>query len=91
MLSLVKRISGGLRGSLRATLGPPHTWDRGGLWKKINAPILPIPFGAYVALRVGSTPGHRAAPLYLPSNPTVTRRTPGGRERRPPLLTACGA
>lgn len=73
VLALVKRISGGLRGSLRATLfGPPHTWDRGGLWKKINAPVLPIPFGAYVALRVDLSPGHPVTPLYLPGNPTVS-------------------
>lgn len=66
MLALVKRSSCGLRGSLRSTLlGPPGTWDKGGLWKKINSSILPTPFGAYVALRVDLTPGRCLTPLCL--------------------------
>ena len=66
MLALAKRSSGGLRGSLRSTLlGPPGTWEKGGLWRKINSSILPTPFGAYVALRVDLAPGRCVTPLCL--------------------------
>ena len=76
MLSLVKKISGGLRGSIRSTLfGPPGTWgNEKKLWRKINGAILPTPFGAYVALRVDLARRPGVKPLYL------TTRAPVGAE-----------
>lgn len=72
MLGLVRRISGGLRGSIRSTLfGPPATWDKDGLWKRINGGILPTPFGAYVALRVDLERRPGVKPLYLTARASV--------------------
>ena len=68
MLTLVRRISGGLRGSIRSTLfGPPATWNKGCVWKKINGAVLPVPFGAYMALRVDLERRPGVKPLYLPA------------------------
>ena len=76
MLSLVKQISGGLRGSIRSTLfGPPGSWgSEKRVWRKVNGAILPTPFGAYVALRVDLTRRPGVRPLYL------TTRAPVGAE-----------
>lgn len=52
----------GMRSTL---LGPQSSWGRKGLWQKINALILPMPLGAFTAIRVDLCPQPGMHPLWM--------------------------
>lgn len=52
-------------GMRSALLGPQSSWGKKGLWQKFNSLILPLPLGAFTAVRVDLCPQPGMRPLWM--------------------------
>ncbi len=64
--SMLRKIGCCQQLGMRSTLlGPQGSWGKKGLWQKFNSLILPMPLGAFTAVRVDLCPQPGMRPLWM--------------------------